>query len=235
MSNTMFSKDSLDKAMQENKEEMKKINQIPIPYGFNVLELSSIELVKTKTEKPMFKIGVRKSDDKEEKYREAIENVVIDESGKTTKGGVNLNLYSMLVFLANSFGLVVTELEENDPLGDLDKKAKTCIGKKFRGVISHEKKLNRDQQGGVIGNKVITNVGIELRRCRSINDTSLKEDVIKASDFMTELTPRERAIYEGKILPDEVKKPASHSGTDDAFGQPEITDKPGEGLNKLPF
>ena len=178
----------------------------------------------------MFHIGVKKSDDKEEKFREVSTYLTISEQGLTTKAGVNLNLYILLTFFANAMGVVITELDENDPLGDLEKKMKTCIGKKFRGVVSHEKGLNKDY------NKVLINTRLEMKRCRSLNDTTLSEATINGKDFVSELTPKDRAILNGTIIPDEYKKTNKPSGVDDAFGIPPVNDGPdGENLAKLPF
>jgi hypothetical protein len=240
MANVLFSKESLDKALEENKKDVKQANRVLIPAGFHILELTTFELKKTdKTQDPMFVIGVSKADDKKEEFREVLEFLPIMESGLQTRNGVNLNFYNVVAFLTNCFGEQITSLDETDPLGDLEKRGIAHLHKKLRGIIGHEKHLNKDYNKEMIS-ATFNNFTLRIApsRFRALSDTTLNENIVKPKDLILELPAKQKAILEGRILPDEYKKAPVNSAppVTDAFGAPEITDTdPNSPVNKLPF
>lgn len=215
----MFSADAINKAMEQNKEEQKKLKQKLLPRGFNILELESVKLEKSKNNDPMFVITVKKADDKAEEFRSTSEYLVIQENGLTTKEGINLNVYTILLFFANAFKYTLKEPDADDPYGDIEKQLKQFEGKRFRGIIAHKMELNQQ------GTKAFAKASVIFKRCVDISDTSINENNVDANQYFTDLSPRDKAILRGDA-------PAPAGKAADVHGVPEIHD---EDVDKLPF
>jgi hypothetical protein len=225
----MFSEDAIKKAVEQNQEEQKKMKQKLLPRGFHILELVSIDLKKSKAGDPMFVITVKKGDDKNEEFRTVSEYLVIQESGLTTKEGINANVYRMLAFFANAFKYVPKQPDADDPYGDVEKQFKQFEGKQFRGIIAHKMELLPK------ANKAIAKAELIFKRCTDLADQTLNEKVVDANQYFTDLTPRDKAILRGDIIPDQ--KPGTESGGSpitDFHGVPDLGDLD-ENPDKLPF
>lgn len=215
----MFSKESINTAVDESKERQKKAKQILMPKGFNILVLKEVEYRKTRADDPMYVLHFSKKGDKEEKYKDIQEYIVIQEEGLKTKTGVNMNVLKMVSFFLNSFGYTLKEPDTEDPFGDITKQLKKFEGKEFRTIIIWRKSLNQKQTTAFV------KAEISFDRSVSINDTSLKEGSVNPDACNIDLSPRDKAILKGDILPKGDKPKDDH-------GTPKITD---DAHDDLPF
>ena len=213
--NEMFDKSAIDAAMEENKQEQKKLKQKLVPRGFQLMKLKEIKLDRTKPEKgahPMFVITVHQAQDEKEEFKDISTYLVIKPDGLKTKSGMNLNLFQAMMFFVNCFGHKVTEPNADDPYGDLESQFKDHEGKEFRTIVVHKKELTQKF-------KPFMKAEIILRRCTHKDDLSLNKDNVDPKDCFTDLNPKDRAILEGKIIPGQ-----DNMAKDDAFGTPKIGD-----------
>ena len=221
----MFNADAIKRAMEENELEQKKLKQIIIPKGFHILTLHSVEYKKSKNGDPQFVLTIKKAEDKDEKFRPVTEYLTIMESGLTTKKGVNISVYQLLLFFANAFKYTVTPPDADDPYGDVEKQLKQFEGKQFRGVIAHKMELMSNSSKAFCKSELV------LNRCTDLADTSLNEKTVDPAQYFTDLSPKDKATLRGEVSGDTKKKSGPPA---DDHGVPFIGDDD-ENPDKLPF
>ena len=178
----LISKEQLEAAKKQNAAEQKKVRQKIVPRGLNILTLKDVSLeLSQRSKEPMFVFAFRKSNDKNEDFKEMVERMVISENGLKTDFGVNLNLYYVLIFLKNAFGYEVDELDEDDPMGDLLKKIKAFVGKSFRGIVRHQKE-NTSNGGTFI------KPALMWKYVGKIDDPTINKDTLPESALFKDAT-----------------------------------------------
>lgn len=136
---SFFSERAINTAVQEQEKFQESLNKEMIPVGLSMLALLDARMENTRNNEPMIVLEYEKVKDKE-KYKTLTEYYFFGANAPVDKNGISISAKQLIGRVKSAFGYTFTP---SDDLGDILLQIKKFESTRFRAVIKHEKKLNK--------------------------------------------------------------------------------------------
>ncbi|NMA74316.1 MAG: hypothetical protein GX963_09195 [Bacteroidales bacterium] len=219
---SFFNQQAIDIAIQEQEKFQESLSKEMIPIGLNMLGLLEARMENTKNNEPMIVLEYEKVKDKE-KYKTLTEYYFFGATAPVDKNGISISAKQLIGRIKSAFGYTFTP---SDDLGDILLQIKKFEGTRFRSVIKHEKKLNK---------QLVEFLSPAISFCGMENDENINEKSFDKDRLIIPLSEYDRQRLAGTAQRS-VRKPAGAApkiggGAPDLGEAPAISDADDE----LPF
>ncbi len=212
---SFFNQQAIDIAIQEQEKFQESLSKEMIPIGLNMLGLLEARMENTKNNEPMIVLEYEKVKDKE-KYKTLTEYYFFGATAPVDKNGISISAKQLIGRVKSAFGYTFTP---SDDLGDILLQIKKFEGTRFRSVIKHEKKLNK---------QLVEFLSPAISFCGMENDENINEKSFDKDRLIIPLSEYDRQRLAGTAQRS-VRKPAGAApkvggGVPDLGEAPAISD-----------